>query len=186
MRPALYRPSMNIWLNGTFGVGKTTTSAQLTVVTSRRVFDPEHVGYMLQANLRDVMSDNGFADFQQLAAWRALVPLVARSVVDTTGSELVIVQSVMVEEYWHELRRGMDAAGLPVFHVVLEADDDTLRRRIENDELEQGARDWRLEHVAKFQVARPWMVAAADLVLDTSHLSVAEVAASIASAASSV
>lgn len=175
---------MNIWLNGTFGVGKTTTSTQLAATTGRRVFDPEHVGYMLQANLRDVMIDNGFTDFQQLAPWRSLVPEVARSVVDSTGSELVIVQSVMVEEYWHELRSGMDAAGLPVFHVVLEADDDTLRHRIQNDELELGARQWRLQHVAKFRAARAWMVASADLVLDTSTLSVKETAEAIGKAAS--
>jgi shikimate kinase len=171
---------MNIWLNGTFGVGKTTTSAQLAAITGRRVFDPEHVGYMLQASLSDLMRDNGLTDFQQLDAWRSLVPQVARSVVDATGAELILVQSVLVEEYWHELRAGMDAAGLPVFHVVLEADDATMRERIENDELEAGAREWRLGHLAEFQAARPWMVANADLVLNTTDLSVAQAAKAIA------
>ena len=144
------------------------------------MFDPEHVGYMLQAILSDVIRDRGITDFQQLAAWRRLVPQVARSVVDATASELVIVQSVMVEEYWHELRCGMLAVGLPVLHVVLEADEDTLRHRIETDELEPGARQWRLDHLAEFSDARSWMVASADLVLDSTNLSVAEAAEAIA------
>jgi len=177
---------MNIWLNGTFGVGKTTTAAHLEALTGRRLFDPEYVGYMLQASLGDVMRAGGLTDFQQLTPWRALVPQVARSIVDLTGSELILVQTVLVEEYWHELRRGMDAAGLPVFHVVLEADGATMRDRIEHDELEPGARDWRLEHLARFQAARPWLVSNADLVLDTTTLSAEHVAAAIVGAALTV
>jgi hypothetical protein len=43
-----------VWLNGTFGCGKTTTAAELRgLIPSSRVFDPETVGYMLQPNLAD-------------------------------------------------------------------------------------------------------------------------------------
>ena len=45
---------MIIWLNGTFGCGKTSTAAELhSLVPSSRVFDPETVGYMLRPNLAD-------------------------------------------------------------------------------------------------------------------------------------
>ncbi len=45
---------MIVWLNGTFGAGKTTTAAELqTLMPGARVFDPETVGYMLMANLAD-------------------------------------------------------------------------------------------------------------------------------------
>lgn len=38
---------MIIWLNGTFGCGKTSAAAELhSLVPSSRVFDPETVGYM--------------------------------------------------------------------------------------------------------------------------------------------
>ena len=43
-----------VWLNGTFGVGKSTTSRDLVARWSgSRVFDPEWVGYMLANNLAD-------------------------------------------------------------------------------------------------------------------------------------
>jgi hypothetical protein len=38
-----------IWLNGTFGAGKTTTSAEpSSLLPDAHVFDSEHVGYMLR------------------------------------------------------------------------------------------------------------------------------------------
>jgi adenylylsulfate kinase-like enzyme len=43
-----------IWLNGTFGAGKTTTGRLLSQRSQRlRLFDPEWVGYMLRENLGD-------------------------------------------------------------------------------------------------------------------------------------
>ena len=67
---------MILWLNGTFGVGKTTTSRCIAEVSAEwHPFDPEWVGYMLRANLDGVPFD----DFQDLAAWRRLVPHVIGS-----------------------------------------------------------------------------------------------------------
>ena len=45
---------MIVWLNGTFGAGKTATAAALVpLIPEARLFDPETVGYMLRANLAD-------------------------------------------------------------------------------------------------------------------------------------
>jgi adenylylsulfate kinase-like enzyme len=63
-----------IWLNGTFGAGKTTTAGLLQDRSDRlRLFDPEWVGYMLRANL----SDYPVPDFRHWESWRVLTPLVA-------------------------------------------------------------------------------------------------------------
>jgi shikimate kinase len=41
-----------IWLNGTFGAGKTTTGRQLAGrLANARHFDPEEVGYLLMRTL---------------------------------------------------------------------------------------------------------------------------------------
>jgi hypothetical protein len=43
-----------VWVNGTFGVGKTTTATQLVSLSPElRLFDPEWVGYLLMNNLSD-------------------------------------------------------------------------------------------------------------------------------------
>jgi hypothetical protein len=147
-----------------------------------RPFDPEWVGYMLRANLTD-RSLGG--DFQNLSAWRRLVPIVAREVCDFAGGELVVAQTVLVEQYWTELRTGLAQRGFDVFHVVLDVEPEALRSRIETD-LENAsteARTWRLEHVAAFETNRDWMVNAADLVLDTTSLSPVDAAGAVLGAA---
>jgi adenylylsulfate kinase-like enzyme len=155
-----------LWLNGTFGVGKTTTALTIESASDRwRLFDAEVVGYMLRSYLDGV----AFNDFQDLAAWRRLVPSVAKEVSALTGADLLVVQSVLVESYWSELRRGMNDEGLEVFHVLLDCDESVLRERIVRDEEDPGAAGWRLEHLSDYWAARGWMTATADLVVDTSN-----------------
>ena len=54
-----------------------------------------------------------------------------------------------------------------------------LRRRIEGSD---EARQWRLDHLATYRRARPWLREEADLVLGTAGLSIAQVARHIAGA----
>lgn len=170
---------MIIWLNGTFGVGKTTTAARVRErLDGSRIFDPEHVGYMLAGNLRDLRFD----DFQDLPPWRALVPRVLLEVQRFTGATVIAPQSVLVEDYWDELSDGMAGLGLEVLHVVLDGDEDLLRARIDADEAARDARQWRLDHLAPYAEARRWMCAAADLVIDTADAGPEDVATAIVDA----
>lgn len=165
-----------IWINGAFGVGKTTVSTLLADrLPAARLADPEHVGYLLASNLKDVPVD----DFQKYPPWRRLVPHMLNEIVRFTGADVVAPQSVVVEDYWRELNRGMSDLGLAVFHVVLDADRAVLIDRIEADEVERGARDWRFDHIDPFLEARPWLCPAADLVVDTSHSDPADIVGEI-------
>ena len=172
---------MIVWINGAFGVGKTTVAAAVEEHSGWRTFDPEHVGYLLAGNLRDL----DFDDFQDLPPWRALVPAVADEIYRYTNTEVLIaVQTVIVEAYWAELVEGLAARELPVFQVLLDCGEVELRRRIESDEDEAGAREWRLDHVAGFERARDdWLGRAADLVVDTTELVPEEVAGRVVEAA---
>ncbi len=170
---------MLVWLNGAFGVGKTTVAGLIGKSPGRwRPFDAEWVGYMLKANL----TDRSLAgDFQHLAGWRRLVPIVAREISDLTGEPLVVVQTVLVEQYWEELRIGLSDQGFEVFHVFLDVETSALRARIEGDLARPGvdARQWRLDHIAEFDSCRSWMAMAADLVVDTTAMAPEDVAKSI-------
>lgn len=167
---------MIIWLNGTFGAGKTTTARHLVdTLPGVRLFDPEYVGYMVAQHLRD----STFTDFQQLSPWRALVPTVMDEISRFTGQGLVAPQSVLVESYWRELHAGFRAYSLDVVTVLLDADPYVLEARIRGDEVERQASAWRLDHLAEYAAARTWMVAAADLVVDSTTLTPTEVSAAI-------
>ncbi len=162
-----------LWLNGPFGVGKTATAHLVRQVQSGwRHFDPEWVGFMLRANLDGWPVD----DFQDLPPWRRLVPQVARGIIDLTGDPLLAVQTVLNQVVWNDLGLGFADHRLEVTHVLLDVDENALRARIEADESDGGAREWRLEHIARYRSARSWLTASADLVVDTTDIPAMEVA----------
>jgi AAA domain len=166
-----------IWLNGTFGAGKTTTGMQLAGrLADARLFDPEEVGYLLMRTLED----HEFSDFQDLAPWRELVPVFTEKIALFTGQHLIAVQTVLREEYWQELTAGFERTELDIFHVLLHVDSDVLAERIKADEDLAVACQWRLDHIGDYEKARAWMESAADLIVDTTYLPVADVGERIA------
>jgi shikimate kinase len=171
---------MIIWLNGTFGAGKTTTARHLASrLPNARHFDPELVGYLLMEALRD----HEFHDFQDLTPWRELVPVVTEKIAAFTGQHVIAVQSVLREDYWRELAQAFERIHLDIFHVLLHVDSDALAERIKADQIDSRACQWRLDHITDYEKSRPWMESAADLVIDATHLPATAVAERIAAAA---
>lgn len=171
---------MIIWLNGTHGAGKTTTSALVqALVPDSRVFDAEKVGETLM-DIRPGLpaTDN----FQHWPPWRPLVVETARRVLDYTGGTLVIPMTVLVEPYWREIHDGLTAHSIPVRHVLLHADQDTLRGRIENDTT-MGFSAFRMRHLELYAEAYDsWLRDEAEVV-DTSGITAHEAAQRIAESA---
>jgi adenylylsulfate kinase-like enzyme len=150
-----------IWLNGTFGVGKTSTADRLkAMVPDSRVFDPEIVGDML----RRVLSDRPDTDYQDWAAWRPLVAASLTEIARMTGQHVIAPMTVLKRDYLDQIFTLLRAGELDVFHVLLDADDEVLRRRIEGT---GEAQAWRLGHLDQYAAARTWLTEAADLVVDT-------------------
>ncbi|MFE5288758.1 ATP-binding protein [Nocardia sp. NPDC056611] len=163
---------MIIWLNGAFGAGKTTTAKELiALLPGSRVFDTEEVGIML----RHVLSSEKVRDFQDWQPWRGLVVTAAAQILDYVGGTLVMPQSVLVQQYWQEIRAGFDSAGIPLLHVVLHAERDELLRRIESDPIMPNSA-WRL---GDYDAARSWHRREAH-VIDTTDLQPRQVAVRIA------
>lgn len=150
-----------IWLNGTFGVGKTSTAERLTaMVPDSRVFDPQVVGHLL----RETLIDRPVGDFQDYPAWRPLAAAALIEIARMTGQHVIVPQAVLQRDYLEQIFALLRGAELDVFHVVLDASDAVLRRRIEGSPDNQ---DWRLSHLDEYDTARPWMTELADLVVDT-------------------
>ena len=169
---------MIVWINGTHGVGKTTTSGLVQrLLPDSRVFDAEKVGETLM-DIRPGLpaTDN----FQHWAPWRPLVVETARRVLDYTGGTLVMPMTVLVEEYWREISGGLGRHGIAVRHFVLHADQDTLRERIAGDSPVPSP--FRLAHLEPYaEAARAWLHEEAEVV-DTTRLTPDQVAARIVDA----
>jgi len=168
-----------LWLNGTHGVGKTTTSLLLQqLIPESRVFDAEKVG----ETLMDITPGLPETDnFQHWPPWRPLVVDTARRILDYTGGILVMPMTVLIEQYWREISTGLADHGIPVRHFVLHADQDTLRVRIQGDAL-LGPSTFRMAHLQPYaEAARAWLHNEAE-VIDTTHLTPARAALEIADA----
>ncbi|MEU9643326.1 AAA family ATPase [Streptomyces sp. NPDC048188] len=159
---------MIVWLNGTHGAGKTTTSTLVQeLLPDSRVFDAEKVGETLM-DIRPGLPDTD--NFQHWPPWRPLVVETARRVLDYTGGTLVVPMTVLVEEYWREIGDGLAGYGIPVRHFVLHADQDTLRARIAGDTVVGPDSSFRLRYLEPYaEASRTWLHAEAEVV-DTTHL----------------
>src|SRR6476469_3316441 len=135
---------MIVWINGTHGAGKTTTSALVQqLLPDSRVFDAEKVG----ETLMDITPGLPETDnFQHWPPWRPLVVETAHRILDYTGGTLIMPMTVLVEQYWREINTRLAGHAVPVRHFVLHAEPDTLRRRIEQDTV-LGPSTFRLAHL---------------------------------------
>jgi hypothetical protein len=165
-----------VWLNGPFGVGKTTTArALLEPEPGWTLFDPEQVGSMLRhtlARLRPV------PDFQDWAAWRRVVVATLAALHDELENTIVVPQSVVIETYWREAVAGLRAHGLPLSAFTLHADRDAHEHRIDRDAVEVEAAGWRRLRRTDYDAALGWL-SARTTIIDTTRLAATEVVARV-------
>ncbi|WP_448002403.1 AAA family ATPase [Agromyces bauzanensis] len=168
---------MIVWLNGTHGAGKTTTSTLLQpLLPDARVLDAEKVGEVLMDIKPGLRATDNFQHWQP---WRLLVVETARRVLEYTGGTLVMPMTVLVERYWREISDGLTEYRIPIRHFVLHADQATLRDRIQNDK-DMGPSTFRFAYLELYaQAAGTWLHDEAE-VIDTRGATPAQAAQQIA------
>jgi hypothetical protein len=119
------------------------------------------------------------SDFQHWPPWRSLVVAAVTELARFTGQHLIAPQTILARAYLEQIFAGLRDADLTVFHVVLDADEETLRQRIRGP---SEAQAWRLAHLADYRASRSWMIPAADFVVNTGCRTPREVAHQIAAA----
>lgn len=173
---------MIVWLNGAFGVGKTTAAGEVAkLLPSPRVQNPELLGCVLGQTVGRLQR----GDFQHLASWRrgtiALTRWAARG-----GATVIVPMSVLRPDYLDELLDGVRAHGHDVRHVLLDAPLPVLHARITDADADAPrATQWRREHVANYGDVRAEL-AARGVTVDTSDSTPRQVAASVTDVLGSV
>jgi hypothetical protein len=165
-----------VWVNGTFGAGKTSACRELVELLPGSVlYDPELVGSGLRRMLpADRMAT--VADYQDLPSWRRLVPEVAAALLSEVEGPLVVPMTLLREDYRDEIFGALAARGLAVHHFVLDPAETILQRRIDGREECPGdpeasarVRTWCREHLPQYRAARRWLSRDARLI-DTGGL----------------
>jgi hypothetical protein len=137
--------SVIICINGAFGSGKTTT-ARLVIkrLDGAKLFDPEYVGYMLMPFVEPPTGD-----FQDLPLWRRLVIQTMIGLAQQYPHTWVAPMSLINGAYRGEILGGVRGAGVEVREFILTLAEHQLRARIDADQVEAEARQWRQHHVSQ-------------------------------------
>ena len=129
---------MIIWINGSFGVGKTTTAKLLQrKLRKAHIYDPEQVGYFLWDNFPSELACQG--DFQDMEIWRLINYQVIKHLNDTYDGDIIIPMTLAKRQYYDEIIGQLEQNGIPVRHFILIAPYDVIVERLKNRGEESGS-----------------------------------------------
>lgn len=119
---------MIVWINGSFGSGKTQTAYELQRrIPNSYVFDPEEAGFYIKKNLPDSLALN---DFQDYGMWRQINSQMLLYLHKYYDGVVLVPMTVTNAKYLEEITAGLKAAGVDFHHVTLAATKETLMKRL--------------------------------------------------------
>lgn len=119
---------MIVWINGSFGSGKTQTAYELQRrIPDSFVFDPEEAGFYIKKNLPDSLALN---DFQDYGMWRQINREMLLHLHEHYDGVVLVPMTVTNAEYLGEITDGLKEAGVDFHHVTLAARKETLMKRL--------------------------------------------------------
>ena len=118
---------MIIWINGSFGVGKTTTAKILkSKLNNSIIYDPEEIGGFL-SNLFNNEKD----DFQDYELWRTLNSDILKYMCSVY--EIVIVPMTITNiKYYEEIVNELEKNNIIINHFVLCASKENIINRLDS------------------------------------------------------
>ena len=134
---------MIIWLNGPFGVGKTTLANLLhQEIPDSILYDPELLGDFFQENLPKAVCPE---DFQDYLIWRQTTVQIIRDLATKTGKVIIVPMTVFKKEYYQEIIEQGLREDMYVQHNILVAEKETILDRL--DKRTQENNNWALKHL---------------------------------------
>jgi len=128
------------WINGAFGVGKTTTAKALEKQWRGAYrFDPEQIGFMLRKVVpRECLT----GDFQDLPLWRQLTVATLTDVAQRCKGPIIVPMTLVNPQYFEEIVGTLRRGGLDLHHFTLAASRATLSGRNRRRLLLPQAKRW--------------------------------------------
>ena len=134
---------MIIWLNGPFGVGKTTLANLLhQEIPNSILYDPELLGDFFQENLPKAVCPE---DFQDYPIWRQTTVQIIRDLATKTGQVIIVPMTVFKKEYYQEIIEQGLIEDMYVQHNILVAEKETILDRLNKRTQENN--NWALKHL---------------------------------------
>lgn len=124
---------MIVWLNGAFGVGKTTAAFELhRRLPGSFVYDPEEVGFFLRKNMPEACHT---ADFQDMPLWRSFNYQILKELHERYDGLVIVPMTLVNQAYFEEIVGRLEDEGVPVAHIILYASRETILKRLKKRNL---------------------------------------------------
>ena len=118
---------MIVWINGPFGVGKTSVASELAaLLPGSLVFDPELIGSFVCGLLPAELQE---PDYQDIALWRDLTRHIAESTSALYDRPLIVPMTLVVRDYFIEIVGSLTRSGVDVRHFTLLASRERILER---------------------------------------------------------
>lgn len=120
---------MIIWINGSFGVGKTTISEKLKErIYGSIVYDPEDIGVFLINTLP--IKENDFQDYE---LWRTLNYEILKDL-NKKFETIIVPMTITNPKYYDEIVGKLEKKGINIKHFILIASRENLIKRLNSRE----------------------------------------------------
>jgi hypothetical protein len=134
-----------VFINGPFGVGKTSVARLLVEkIPNAILYDPEVIGTALMRVLGPFKKVD---DFQDYALWRRLVVGGARVLRKVSAPTLVVPMTVWRRDLFDPITTGLRRVDPALTCFRLAVSRDVLTDRILSDAEDRAACPWRMSHV---------------------------------------
>ncbi len=151
---------MIIWINGPFGVGKSTLSGILSPrIDGSMIMDPELLG----AYLHRFVPASPTGDHQDLEFWRSLTVHAIREMRRIYDATVIVHMSLLHPTYLDSMLGALESHGEDLLHIFLDVTETALCERIETPMIDQdpkvsaGVREWRLSRLSQAMEAKAHM-----------------------------
>ena len=135
---------MIVWLNGAFGVGKTSVAECLCKeIVPAHLYDPEQVGYFLWENFPQEMRRQ--ENFQHIALWRQFNYQILKYLYDSYQGLIVAPMTIYRRAYYDEIVWELKRNGVEVRHLILSASRRTILDRL--IQRGDGEDSWAAQHI---------------------------------------
>ncbi|MDD6795311.1 MAG: AAA family ATPase [Clostridiaceae bacterium] len=122
---------MIIWINGAFGIGKSTIAETLnSKIKNSHIYDPEQVGYFLWNNFPDSLKRKG--DFQDINIWRNINYEIIKYMYHNYNGTLIIPMTIVNKEYYNDIIGNLINDNIEIYHFILTANKSTIKTRLIN------------------------------------------------------
>lgn len=119
---------MIIWINGPYGVGKSTLAEKLLEeIHPSFLFDAELVGDAVRGNLPDQLFKETYEEFP---IWLEFCRRLLQELVSCYEGCVIVPMTLMRTESVEFIIDGLKSSGVNIKHILLEASTETVRERI--------------------------------------------------------